>query len=598
MRGELSARRALRLRFVRKNGPAKPPVRVARVLREARPMERGWMVCGLVAGAVLAAAAACGRGAQNPLPAGGDDAGGPPSLIDDDAAIHQCHGADPNSSLGCEYLAIHMDGTFDADNGCFVVYVANGSSTGPAHVDVTFDGVEIDLSQYAKLPRGTGQSLQYTDFDPNAGIAPGDVAILFLAGPPDPGTVTAYSNNPVPCPVKPAMSALTQVHGTGTGQAFRIRTDEPVAAYQMLPYGGGSAAVTGATLLSPTSTFGTNYVAATAHNTENQTDTMNSPSLDIVAAEDGTTVTMLPSVDVAAGVGVAATGAGQQLTFTLDAGQYLQITQQADLTGSILQSDKPVGVFGGFTCMNLGGACCCDHSEQQIPGIQQMGSEYVGAGYRDRTTAPEHRLWRMVGAVDGTQLSYDPPVGGPASVGRGQIVEFHTDTPFVVRSQDAQHPFLLLSYMSGAETLPPNAFGQGYGDPDVVRAVPSPQWRPGYVFFTDPTYPETDLVVVRKRGSSGFADVTLDCAGTLSGWQPVDSADTYELTRVDLVRHEFQKQGACDNGRHQASSDQPFSLTVWGWGTPETNTLTGYVSYGYPAGENLAPINQVVVPPQ
>jgi len=156
----------------------------------------------------------------------------------------------------------------------------------------------------------------------------------------------------------------------------------------------------------------------------------------------------------------------------------------------------------------------------------------------------------------------------------------------------------LLSYMTGAQTLPANSYGLGYGDPDVVRSVPAPQWRPGYVFFTDPTYPETDLVFVRQQVNGAFADVNLDCAGTLTGWTAIDSNDQYEVTRVDLVRHDFEPQGKCNNGQHQASSSQPFSLTVWGWGTPETKALTGYVSYGYPGGENLAPINQVVVPAQ
>jgi hypothetical protein len=156
----------------------------------------------------------------------------------------------------------------------------------------------------------------------------------------------------------------------------------------------------------------------------------------------------------------------------------------------------------------------------------------------------------------------------------------------------------MLEYMSSAQSLPATSFGQGYGDPDVVRAVATPQWPTGYVFFTDPTYPETDLVVVRKKGTAGFADVTLDCAGTLSGWTAIDQADTFELTRVDLVRHDFEPQGNCDNGRHEASSKEPFGLTVWGWGTPETTPTTGYVSYGYPAGENLSAINTVVVPAQ
>jgi hypothetical protein len=211
--------------------------------------------------------------------------------------------------------------------------------------------------------------------------------------------------------------------------------------------------------------------------------------------------------------------------------------------------------------------------------------------YRPRTTTPENPPYRIIGAVDGTQLSYSRSVGGPSTLARGQVVEFQTGLPFLVRSQDKDHPFLVIGSMSGATMVT----GGGYGDSDIVRVVPTGQYLDRYVFFTDPTYPETNLVVTRTKEDGSYADVTLDCAGTLDGWTDIDS--THQFTRIDLVRHDFQPQGNCDNGRHEMSSPHTFGLTVWGWGTPETTSYTGYVSYGYPAGENVKKLNDVIVPP-
>jgi hypothetical protein len=45
-------------------------------------------------------------------------------------------------------------------------------------------------------------------------------------------------------------------------------------------------------------------------------------------------------------------------------------------------------------------------------------------------------------------------------------------------------------------------------------------------------------------------------------------------------------------------SQGAFGLTVWGWGTTETQPTTGYVSYGYPAGEAVGQLNTVVVATQ
>src|SRR5262249_42709733 len=152
-----------------------------------------------------------------------------------------------------------------ADNGCFVAFVAN-TSMYAASLQVTFGGQPIDLSQFAKIPQGTGKSIKYGYYDPNQGLAPGAVAILFLAGN---YSMNANANNdwhnPVKCPVPAASPTGAQLHGTGRGAAFHILTDEPVVAYQMLPYGGGAAAVTGASLLIPVTAWNKTYIAVDAY---------------------------------------------------------------------------------------------------------------------------------------------------------------------------------------------------------------------------------------------------------------------------------------------------------------------------------------------
>ncbi len=544
-----------------------------------------------VLGAALALVLSCGSRARDPV---GDDGAGSFQTLPSPTSPACQEANDKRASVGCEYLAVHMDGAFAADTGCFVAFVAN-TQDAPVHLGVTFAGEPIDLSAYAKIPSGSGRKLAYHDFDPQAGIPAGEVAIVFLAGLPDPGSPEGADKNmsaPVPCPVKPARSSLTQMHGTARGQSFRITTDAPVVAYQMLPYGGGSAAVTGATLLLPTSVWGTNYLAVDAYESGSLQGNWEA-SMNVVANEDDTHVTIVPRVAIGPGPGVDGAQANEAVTWTLSAGEHVQITQPAELTGSPIQSDKPISVFAGMPCMNVPKATpYCDHGEQQIPPVGAMGHEYAGVLHRQRTDRPESPPWRLVGAVDGTTLTFDPAIpGAPSALKRGEVATMATSTPFVVRSQDADHPFLLLSYMTGAAAID-RPGSEGYGDADFVRSVPVAQYMNRYVFFTDPTYPETNLVVVR----SAKDDVVLDCAGPLSGWHAL--AGDLEYTRVDLSRHDFEAQGACDNGRHEMKSDAPFGLWVWGWGSSETTTFTGYVSYGYPAGQNVATLTSVVVPPE
>ncbi|MEJ7734101.1 MAG: IgGFc-binding protein [Polyangiaceae bacterium] len=431
-------------------------------------------------------------------------------------------------------------------------------------------GGATDAAAFARIPSGNGQALTYAPL-PNDQIPPNEVALVFL-WPGGPGGVAPPS----------------------TTAAFHITTSAPVVAYDIDPYGGGPSAVTSATLLIPTSAWGTNYIAVApwpfGTNSQN-------PRLTLTAAEDATDVTISPVVDMLGGTldgaAVPGTAAGVPVTYSMNKGQTLRFEQEAELTGSAIESTKPIGMVGSSGCINID-ACCCDGAHQQIPPIKALGNEYVGVRYRNRVDGMEESPpWRVVGVVDGTTLTYEPatPAGAPTTLSLGQVIEFRSSGPFVIRSQDEDHPFYLAAYMTGG-----GDFGDA-GDPEFVNVIPALQYLPNYVFFADPTYPETNLVVVRRKAGDGmFKDVTLDCAGVLTGWQPIGATD-YELTRFDLVRFDFAPQGNCDNGRREMKSDAPFGLTVWGWGTSAAQFTSTYVSYAYPAGAGVQPINQVVVPP-
>jgi hypothetical protein len=376
----------------------------------------------------------------------------------------------------------------------------------------------------------------------------------------------------------------------------------------MAPYGGGQAGVTSATLLLPTSAWDTNYIAVNAYRAADQSKFKGGfPSLDIIAYKDNTQVTILPKAQIDGSMDGTVQGAlpNTQVTYTLNAGQFLQITQAAELTGSVIQSTEAVGFFGASTCMEVPydgttGPINCDSGQQQIPPVKALGAEYVAVRYRgrgasaDAGSVDESVPWRLVGAVKGTSLSWLPtaPPGAPTSLNLGEVVEFSAPGPFTVKSQSADFPFYLGAYMTGGQPF------AGEGDPDWVNVIPPQQFLDHYVLFTDPTYPETDLVVVRapsRTDKTHFEDVVLACAGgapqTLSGWVTIGG---YQYTRVNLVTGDFTSVNGCGNGRQEMTSKLPFGVTVWGWGNTQQ---THYVSYAYPAGAGFTPINAVTVHP-
>jgi len=515
------------------------------------------------------------------------------------ACVNACQAAVNNrSSVGCEYYATHMENAAGSSY-CFVAFVANTWNT-DAHISVDFKGQSLPVANFTRIPSGKGQNVTYAPY--NGALPAGQVAILFLGG--------TQGSKPS-CPITTAEGQNAMVSGTGIGDSFHITTDVPVVSYEMNPYGGGNVAVTGASLLLPVSAWDTNYVASTA-----SPDTAGPPGITIIASQDNTQVSFLPTVALTGGAGVPSGAANTTVTFSLQKGQQAQIEQSSDLVGSIIQTSKPVGVMAGNPCMNMPqGATYCDHGEQMLPPVRALGSEYVGVMYRPRHNEPA--IWRIVGAVDNTNLTYSTPIGAsngygaaPTTTGQGKIAEFATGTPFVVKSQDAQHPFMLFEYMASSHwsgvtsssNLCDTASWGGFGDPDFSVQVAPQQYIGHYVIMTDPTYPETNLVLVRRPdANNNFQDVLIDClTGPITGWQTVGS---YQWTRLDLQTGNFQDVNGCSNGRHELLSLAPFGLSVWGWGTPLTGDTGGgpnftcNVSYSYPGGMNVQPINAVVIPP-
>ncbi len=321
----------------------------------------------------------------------------------------------------------------------------------------------------------------------------------------------------------------------------------------------------------------------------------------VVGTQDGTTVDVVPQANFPAGGALAAAPANVVTQFTIDAGEVVQWSN-GDPTGAVFQASAPIGIFTGNTYIRVpshtspgGGAQ--DSTHQQIPPISALGSEYVAGSVVTRlaSLAPESVPYRILGVVDGTQLTYDPPIAGaPATLGAGDVFEFEATELFVVRSQDDDHPFTLSQYMPGANSSSRpgcGSFGScGLGDEEWVVLLPPAQFLSRYPFFTDPTYSTTNLVITRSKVGDAFEDVDVNCLGTITDWMPVGSEGLYEVAHVDLIRSGAGVTPACATSSHEATSAGPFGIMVWG--------TDSYASYGYPAGGNVGVINEVVVIPE
>jgi hypothetical protein len=497
--------------------------------------------------------------------------------------VDACQSArDNKSSIGCDYYAMNPDGFLFYRGSCFAAFIVNTWNE-PVSIGLEYEGQSLNAAASAYIPKGSGDALTYAPL-PGGTLPPNEMAIVFLAN----FVTGSGQRNLCPAGVVPAVTKKdVAIYGTGRGHAFHITTSAPTVAYDIYPYGGASSFIPSATLLLPTSVWDTNYLAVAGYAGVIPDNSQMWPAIQaVVAAEDNTRISIRPTGTIHGGTNVGGGAAGHPVEYTLNKGEVLQISQLEELTGSPIQSNKPIGVWGGHYCMQIpAGVSACDTAHQQIPPVKALGHEYAAVRHKDRAAQAESSPWRIVGAVDGTLLSYEPkaPPGAPTSLAKGQFAEFSTPDAFVVKSQGASHPFYISGHMSGRF----NPGTGGTGDPEFVNVIPPAQFLSSYVFFADPTYAETSLVLTRTKSKDGsFKDVTLDCLGTVSGWEPLGTQGRYEFARVDL-QHLRKPVGGCDNGRHAMQSESPFGVTVWGFDIA--------ASYAYPAGASVRAINDVVI---
>jgi hypothetical protein len=294
-----------------------------------------------------------------------------------------------------------------------------------------------------------------------------------------------------------------------TGGAYRLRSDQPVSVVQFssIDYVNGDATSRSndATLLQPTIAWYDSFVVA-SYNTWRSADAIYYPGFyAITAAENGTTIELIPSAsggDVRPGGGVAADGTG---TITLDRGDVLQVLSAgsgpnpiaADLTGTRITSDKPVQLIGGHMCASIpDGAPECDHLEAMIEGSNILGAvSYVTAPLDHLGLATRPQKIRITARFDDTKLIYHPePPGAPATIAKsGDYVELDAvDTDLIIIGN---RPVLISQYLLGQGVL------GGPGDPsmsmdhggNVLDAGPRS-------FYVPPGFPTSFVNILRCYG--------------------------------------------------------------------------------------------------
>jgi hypothetical protein len=409
-------------------------------------------------------------------------------------------------------------------------------------------------------------------------------------------------------------------NGTVKGQlAYRVASNTPITAYQFNPLDNVGVFSNDATVLLPTNAVGRKYYIMTREQTF---DDLKGYLTVVGTTTTPAAVTITVTAKTLAGPGIPGLEPGGTFTTTLARYEVLNIETNwigADLTGSYVESDQPIVVFGGSEaadapntdhcdlttglceydqatpclCTPADGplcnpqakcstfiTCCADHLEMQLFPIDTWGKEYIAV--RSKRRGLEKDLWRILAAQNDTHITLEPAAATIPTLDAGKWYEFESDEDFVIRADKS----ILVGQFLAAEQAP-NPGRQpgdaGTGDPSFILAVPTRQFRTSYVFLTPNEYEADYVSIAAKVGDTAWLDLkeldliledddmpTLvdkrDIAG--SGWRAyrlLVNAKTAEQ-QLSTHLHFLECPGTC-------------SVMVHGYGQ--------YVSYGYPGGLNL-----------
>src|SRR5262249_9824659 len=132
----------------------------------------------------------------------------------------------------------------------------------PVRIALEYRGKPVEISKSLFKPSIQDGVLTYQSLD--SIIPPSESAILFLSQSERP-----TSDNWIACPSGTAAALVEDVTrsdpapGMPSSDIFRIATNAPIVAYDIYPYGGASSYIPSSSVLRPTHSWGTSYVAVT-----------------------------------------------------------------------------------------------------------------------------------------------------------------------------------------------------------------------------------------------------------------------------------------------------------------------------------------------
>jgi len=313
----------------------------------------------------------------------------------------------------------------------------------------------------------------------------------------------------------------------------------------------------------PVDALGTSYIVTTyrgsAINSGDRSQFL------VMAAFDNTTVTITPTTTVR--IPAPGTNAPPNVPFqiVLNRGQGFRaeaFLSGTDLTGTLVESDRPVALVNGNLCTNVPASTAfCDHIFEVAHPLRSWGTSALVLNLPNRNGGS---IYRVVASVDGTEVRRNGVL--QTTLNKGQF--FETGPLTGSHLFEGSHPIFVVQFMTGSRSA-----GATLGDPAMANMIPPDQYLKAYTFSTvgGSQFVQHFLTLIAPASSIG--SLTLD-------GNPVAAA---QFTPIGTTGFSSALLTIAE-GSHTTASPQPHGITVEGINQDD--------SYIYPGGAQLAFINQ------
>lgn len=247
---------------------------------------------------------------------------------------------------------------------------------------------------------------------------------------------------------------------------------------------------------------------------------------------------------------------------------HVQGLETSDFSGTYVKSNKVITVMSGSQCSNIGGGAC-DHLCSQMTSVGTFGKQFVTMNMPNCNVPVD---FKIVASSSNTYIN----INGRGAVHLATAGDVHAFqvTDQTSRTIMADKPIALAFFAEGG-------CGSDQGDPAMILLPPIEQFAADYTFSTIKTpgnpFQNALTVVIPSTEVNGLS---LDGhLMTSYHWQQVQGSSTLQITNVNIV-----------DGPHTIFHSNPtVTFLAVSTGTAKYN------SYGYIAGQRLAPINSVGV---